>query len=76
VSYSSIVSTFTCWCSFTTTTSDCTYSFALARSCEPTTSFATHVLAKPTKKQPGKKKQKTNKIEIKVKKGTENKNQK
>jgi hypothetical protein len=44
------------------TTSYCTYSFALASSCEPTTSFATLVLAKPTKTR--EKIQKTNKIEI------------
>jgi hypothetical protein len=41
------------------TTSNCTYSFALASSCESTTSFATFVLAKLTKKQGEKK---TNKI--------------
>jgi hypothetical protein len=39
------------------TTSDCTYSFAVTSSCEPTISFATLVLTKPTKNR-GKKKPK------------------
>ncbi len=56
-SYSSIVWTFASWCSSTMTTSDCTYSFAVTSSCEPTISFATLVLTKPTKNR-GKKKPK------------------
>jgi hypothetical protein len=42
------------------TTFDCTYSFAITSSCEPTTSFATPILTKPTKNR-GKKKQDKNK---------------
>jgi len=59
-SYSSIERTFACACSFTMTTSDCIYSFVVTSSCEPTTSFATPILTKPTKNR-GKKKQDKNK---------------